>query len=237
MSYGQNTLQAGDALHIIGFPVLVRVGAHRLQIQLANGCLSITGQGMAFLMRDLITGKLTTVSTGGTGTGIRIEHIDVNAGFLPDKAAYQIAECCPVPDDLILLETETSKDYLARSELTFFGRLGRPNDTFVLGFRDRSYRIEALDGQADALMAAVLASKLAPGTANIFTTLGPEYFLSWPEIYRHQVTSIMETNHRPQDWDGSLFVATLHIGTQIVSQNLVPQLHRLGSAPTSSLEL
>lgn len=213
MSYGQNTLQAGDALHVIGFPNLVRVGAHRLQIQLANGCLSIEGQGMAFVMRDLLAGDLTGLSVGGVGPGVRVERIDVSAGFLPEKGAYQIAECCAVPDDLILLENETTKDYLARSELTFFGRLGRPNNTFVLGFRDRSYRITALTGQADTLMAAVLASKLAPGTANIFTTLGLEYFLPWPEIYRHQVTSIEETEHRPQDWSGNLFVAALHMGT------------------------
>ncbi|MBS0632042.1 MAG: hypothetical protein JSS11_09025 [Verrucomicrobia bacterium] len=237
MSYGQNTLQAGDALHVIGFPDLLRLGAHRLQIQLANGCLSIKGQGMVFLVRDLLAGNLTTVSIGSAGTGVRVERIDINAGFLPDKDAYQIAECCPVPDDLILLETATSKDYLSRSELTFFGRLGRPNNTFVLGFRDRSYRVTALDGQADALMAAVLASKLASGTANIFTTLAPEYFLPWPEIYRHQVASIEETEYRPQDWNGNLFVAMFHLGVPVMSQTVVPPVQRPESGPTPSLEL
>jgi hypothetical protein len=142
-----------------------------------------------------------------------------------------------VPDDVILLETETSKDYLARSTLTFFGRIGRPNSTFILGFTDRSYRIEATPGQADALSAAVLASRFAPGTANVFTVLSPEYYLPWAEIYRHTVATIEETDHRPQDWASSLFVATLHMGGPVMAPMAVAQSQSPQSKPSSSPEL
>lgn len=227
MSYGQSTLQAGDTLHVIGFPDLVRLGERRLQIQLANGCLSIEGRGMDFLLRDLFAGKLTDVQLGSHGYGVHVERIDVIATVEEDTEPYRVGESCPVADDLILLESDTSKDYLARSELTFFGRVGRPNSTFILGFRDRSYRITVLPEQADALCAAVMASRFTPGSANIFTTLAPDYFLPWSEVYRHQVTRIEETEHRPQDWTSALFVATLHLGVPVAvspapAQSLAP---------------
>lgn len=231
MSYGQSTLQAGDTLHVIGFPDLVRLGAQRLQIQLANGCLSIEGRGMDFLMRDLFAGKLTEIQLGNHSFGVHVERIDVTATVEEDTEPYRVGESCPVADDLILLESETSKDYLARSELTFCGRLGRPNSTFILGFRDRSYRISVLPEQADALCAAVMASRFTPGSANIFTTLAPDYFLPWSETYRHQVASIEETEHRPQDWSSAIFVATIHVGT--VVQSAPAPIHTVGAVPSS----
>lgn len=231
MSYGQSTLQAGDTLHVIGFPDLVRLGARRLQIQLANGCLSFTGRGMDYLLRDLLAGSLTEVQLGRNGLGVHVERIDVTATVEEDTELYRVGESCPVADDLILLESDTSKDYLARSELTFFGRLGRPNSTFVLGFRDRSYRLTTSPEHADALCAAVMASRFAPGSANIFTTLAPDYFLPWAEVYRHQVTRIEETEHRPQDWSSAIFVATLHLGVPV--QSLASPTPNLGVAPSS----
>lgn len=212
MSYGQSSLLAADALHVIGFPELVRRGARRLQIQLASGCLCIEGRGMAFLLRDLLAGKLTDIQPGRDGAGVNVERVHTTATVTEEKEPYQIAECCPVADDLVLLETGTSKDYLARSELAFFGRLGRPKSAFVLGLRERSYRIEALPGQGDVLAAAVFASRLILGTTNVFTALAPEYYLPWPEITRHHVSSIEEIDHRPEAWDTGVFVEKLHLG-------------------------
>ncbi len=231
MSYGQSTLQAGDALHVIGFPDLVRLGAGRLQIQLANGYLRLTGRGMDYLLRDLLAGKLTEIQLGRNGLGVHVERIDVTDTLDEEAEPYRVGDSCPVADDLILLETDTSKDYLALSELTFFGRLGRPNSTFVLGFRDRSYRITTLPEQADALCAAVMATRFASGSANIFTTLAPEYYLPWAEVYRHQVASIEETEHRPQDWSSAIFVAAIHVGVGI--QSPPSPIQAVGVAPSS----
>lgn len=231
MSFGQSSLQAGDTLHVIGFPDLVRLGAQRLQIQLANGCLCFTGRGMDYLLRDLLAGSLTEVQLGRNGLGIHVERIDVTAVVEEDTEPYRVGESCPVADDLIFLESDTNKDYLARSELTFFGRLGRPSSTFVLGLRDRSYRITTAPEQADALCAAVMASRFAPGSANIFTTLAPDYFLPWAEVYRHQVARVEETEHRPQDWSSAIFVATIHVGT--VVQSAPAPIHTVGAVPSS----
>lgn len=223
MSYGQPSLQEGDALHVIGFPELVRLGARRLRIQLASGCLCIEGRGMAFLLRDLLVGKLTDIQPGRDCVGVNVERVHTAATITEEKEPYQIAECCPVGDDLILLETDTSKDYLARSELTFFGRLGRPKSAFVLGLRERSYRIEAMPGQGDVLAAAVFASRLVPGTTNVFTALAPEYYLPWPEITRHHVASIEEIDHRPEDWDTGVFIEKLHLGPTHPPKSLAPR--------------
>lgn len=223
MSYGQSSLLAGDVLHVIGFPELVRLGARRLQIQLASGCLCIEGRGMAFLLRDLLAGKLTDIQPGRDCVGVNVERVHTTATVTEEKEPYQVAECCPVGDDLILLETGTGKDYLARSELTFFGRLGRPKSAFVLGLRERSYRIEALPGQGDVLAAAVFASRLIPGTTNVFTVLAQDYYLPWPEVLRHHVASIEEIDHHPEDWDTGVFVEKLHLGPTRTPMSL-PQL-------------
>lgn len=215
MSYGQSTLKVADALHVVGFPDIVRVSPRRLQIEIASGFMNVEGAGMPILFRHLLAGVLAEIPSGGILPSVAVRRTGVANVLTGESEIWNAGECCPVPEDLILLETDTVKDYLARSSLAFFGRFGRQKDSFLLGFTDRSYEIQAREGQGDALAAAVFASRLIVGTTNVFTTLTPDYFLPMPEIHRHQVATIRETTHRPQDWSGNEFLLTLRfaVGT------------------------
>ena len=234
MSYGQSSLRAGDTLHVVKFPDLVRVNPRRLQIQIASGWLTIEGRGMALLYRELLAGDLMTIQAGDVAPGVTVESITTTDRLVAEAKRWHAGECCPVPEDLILLESATSKDYLARSSLSFFGRFGRQSDTFLLGFTDRSYLIEAGEGRSDALASAVLASRFIPGTTNVFTTLGPECFLSWPEFHRHHVATIRETNHRPQDWSGNEFLLTLRFAVGADAPTKRGQSNRTDAGTDSS---
>ncbi len=235
MSYGQSTLKVADALHVVGFPDIVRVSPRRLQILIASGFLNVEGAGMPILFRHLLAGVLTEIPRRGiVPCSVAVRRTGVANVLTGESEFWNAGECCPVPEDLILLETDTVKDYVARSSLAFFRRFGRQKDSFLLGFADRSYEIRAREGQGDALAAAVFASRLIVGTTNVFTTLTSDYFLPMPEIDRHHVATIRETNHRPQDWSGTEFLLTLRFAVGVGAPVEIGQPQRPDAGMDSS---
>lgn len=218
MSFGQTSIKVGDALHFLGIPDLVRVTPTRMQIQLTGGVLDVRGTGLHLLFRHLMAGELTTIEEGQPMPYITISKVQLEQCFSAENTVWSAGECCPVPDDLILLETTTAKDYLPRSTLCFFGRHGRQKPCFTLGFANRSYRIVPHPGEADKLTDTIMASRLAAGTANFFTCLGADYHLPWPEIYRHRVLAIEHADHRPEEWGSDSFFVSLRFNGSDRSQ-------------------
>lgn len=237
MSYGQASIKTGSALHFLGMPDLVRVTPARMQIQLTSGVLHVQGAGLHLLFRHLLAGELTTIEEGQPMPDIKITKLQHEQTFSAEGTAWSAGECCPVPDDLILLETTTAKDYLPRSSLCFFGRHGRQKPCFTLGFTNRSYRIVPHPGEADKLTDTIMASRFAAGTANVFTCLGADYHLPWPEFYRHRVLAIEHADHRPEEWSSDSFSVGLRLGSLLQEQKHPAHTVRTQENPAPPLDM
>ena len=210
MSYPAEPIQVGRTVHRLAFPELLRLSAGRIDVQLITGAfLVMEGPDLELTLRDLIGGQLKILDVKNT----------VTATLGVTARATAFAECCPVPPDLILLEADTAKYYLARNAWTYFGRVGRGGDTFLLGFVNHSFRITVRPNEANEFMGAVMAARFAAGSPNIFTTLPADYFLSWPVLERQAVKSITPIDHQPSTWGDGTYRTIFNTEVVLASPN------------------
>jgi hypothetical protein len=172
---------------------------------------------MPLLFRDLLSGTVKTIQIGRVEPCVVIDRVGAAAVLTNEDQQEFGAESCPVPDDLILVETDVAKDYIARSTLAFFGRFRRNPTEFILGFASRGYKIKISPEESEAFTTVVFEGRLTKGTTNVFTSIPSDYWLKWPEISRHRAEQIEEIDHRPDDWNDEKFSPTVQFATTELS--------------------